>query len=65
MDALRDTIELDRSINWDSVRAAAAEGEAALARGDYVELNSEDDLKAYLDGVTARLKAARRTREEP
>lgn len=65
MDALRDAIELDRTVDWASVRAAAAEGEAALARGDYVELNGDDELDAYFDRMMERPKTARATRERP
>jgi hypothetical protein len=59
MEALRDTIELDRTLDWESVRAAAADGEAAFTRGDYVDLNSDAELKAHLDGIMARVQSPR------
>ncbi|HEY1935567.1 MAG TPA: hypothetical protein VGG99_26465 [Acetobacteraceae bacterium] len=59
MEALRDTIELDRGLDWESVRTAAADGEAALAQGDYVELNTDPELKAHLDGIMARVQSTR------
>jgi Arc/MetJ-type ribon-helix-helix transcriptional regulator len=57
MDALRGVVEFDRTMDWASIRAAAAEGEAALARGDYVELNSDAELEAHLDSIMAKLEA--------
>jgi Arc/MetJ-type ribon-helix-helix transcriptional regulator len=54
MDALRDAVEIDKNMDWGSVRAAAADGEAAIARGEYVELGSDKALKAHLDGMMAR-----------
>lgn len=61
MEALRDAVEVDQAMDWDSIRAAAAEGEVALARGDYVELNSDAELEAHLDSLMARLEANART----
>jgi Arc/MetJ-type ribon-helix-helix transcriptional regulator len=57
MDALRDAVEIDQNMDWDVVRAAAAEGEAAIARGEYVELRSDTALNAHLDGIMARVRA--------
>jgi hypothetical protein len=57
MVALREADKIDQGMNWESARAAAAEGEAAIARGDYVELRSDKALKAHLDGVMARVQA--------
>ena len=57
MDALRDAVEIDQNMDWDAVRAAAAEGEAAIARGEYVELRSNRALNAHLNGMLARVKA--------
>ncbi len=57
MDALRDAVEIDQNLDWESVRTAAAEGEAAIARGEYVELSSDKALKAHLDGIMARVRA--------
>ena len=57
MVALHDAVEIDQNMDWDTVRAAAAEGEAAIARGEYVELRSDKALKAHLDGVMARVQA--------
>jgi hypothetical protein len=39
------------------VRAAATEGEAAIARGEYGEFRSDKALKAHLDGIMARVRA--------
>lgn len=57
MDALRGAVGNDPGMDWESVRAAAAEGEAAIARGEYVELRSDRALKAHLDGMMARVQA--------
>ena len=57
MDALRNAVEIDQNMDWDAVRAAAAEGEAAIARGEYVELRSNRALNAHLNGMLARVKA--------
>jgi Arc/MetJ-type ribon-helix-helix transcriptional regulator len=57
MDALRGAVEHDQTMDWDSMRAAAAEGEAAIGRGEYVELRSDKALKAHLDGIMARVEA--------
>ena len=64
MDALRDAVEIDQDMDWESVRAAAAEGERAIARGEYIELGSDKALKAHLDGVMSRMRAAG-ARERP
>lgn len=57
MGVLRDTVEDGLALDWEAVKAAAVEGEAALARGDYVEFNSEAELKAHLDNILARVEA--------
>jgi len=57
MGALRGAAENDQGMDWDAVRSAAAEGEAAIARGEYVELRSDKALKAHLDGIMARVQA--------
>ncbi len=58
MDALRDAVEIDQDMDWEAVRSAAAEGERAIARGEYIELGSDKALKAHLDGIMARVRAA-------
>jgi Arc/MetJ-type ribon-helix-helix transcriptional regulator len=57
MDALRDAIEIDADMDWTPVRAGAAEGEAAIVRGEYVELSSDEAWNAHLDGMMARVRA--------
>jgi hypothetical protein len=57
MDALRDAVEIDQNLDWEAVRIAAAEGEAAIARGEYVELRSDKALKAHLDGMMLKVRA--------
>jgi Arc/MetJ-type ribon-helix-helix transcriptional regulator len=57
MGALRDAVENDQNMDWASVRTAAAEGEAAIARGEYVELSSDQALNAHLNGIMARVQA--------
>jgi Arc/MetJ-type ribon-helix-helix transcriptional regulator len=56
-DDLRDAVEIDQNMDWESVRAAATEGEAAIARGEYGEFRSDKELKAHLDGIMARVRA--------
>ena len=62
MDTLRETVDRDLTQDWETVRAAAAEGEAALARGEYVQLDTDADLEAHLDTLLAKVEggAARR-----
>jgi Arc/MetJ-type ribon-helix-helix transcriptional regulator/plasmid stabilization system protein ParE len=57
IDALRHAIETDRTMDWDSVRKAAAEGEAAIARGDDVDPDSDAELTAFLDRIMIRIGA--------
>jgi Arc/MetJ-type ribon-helix-helix transcriptional regulator len=56
MDALRDEVVIDHVLDAPGVRAAVGEGEAALARGDYVDLGSAAELNAHLDGIMARVE---------
>ena len=57
MDALRDAIKTNHGMDWDAVRAAAAEGEAAIARGDFVDLDSDAELNDFLDRIMIRIGA--------
>jgi antitoxin ParD1/3/4 len=42
-------------IEW--LRAAAQEGIDAIERGDYVEINSEEELDAFFEDIHERAKA--------
>lgn len=44
-------VEDDRAVRLDRLRQAIAEGDEAVARGDVLELETEDDLDAYLAGL--------------
>jgi len=55
MTALRDNVDDRWPLDWDAIKAAATEGEAALTRGDYVEFDSDAELKAHFDRMLARI----------
>ena len=54
---MRGAVENDQGMDWEYVRSATAEGEAAIAGDEYVELRSDRALQAHLDGIMARVRA--------
>lgn len=40
----------------DDAAVKVAEGDAAIQRGEYIEIDGNDELKAYFDSVRARAK---------
>ncbi len=52
-------IDEDFGLSLDELRAAVAVGEEAMARGDYREFSSVDDLVAHLDELGDRIASGR------
>lgn len=57
MPTRNDQREQDDKARLERLRAAAREGFDAAARGDYVTLNSEEELDAFLDEIHEEVSA--------
>jgi len=40
-------VEEERELQMERLRAAIREGEGALARGEYIDLNTEEEVSAF------------------
>jgi putative addiction module CopG family antidote len=51
-----ETTRQDAILDPDNARAAVAKGFASIERGDYIEINGSEELRAFFDGIIARGK---------